>query len=154
MAVFPKIQSPCPYKGPLAEIMDGDICRLCKREVVDLTAFNDAERLAFLSGCAEEVCVSYRIPLRVAAAAALAVATLGAPAMAAAQELDLEEEAIVVGGIKDPANVEYIVTDDGSAPELPVIYEDTEWPADESEETSTTRTDLNHRLEAKQTREL
>ena len=33
MAIFPKIQSPCPYKGNLSDIMDGDLCRLCKRQV-------------------------------------------------------------------------------------------------------------------------
>ena len=36
MAVFPKVQSPCPYKGQLSEIMDGDTCRLCNRQVFDL----------------------------------------------------------------------------------------------------------------------
>ena len=58
MAFFPKIQSPCPYKGKLSAIMDGDVCRLCKREVFDLTHMTDGARREFLAGCANEVCVS------------------------------------------------------------------------------------------------
>src|ERR1700760_3664773 len=68
MALYPRIESPCPYKGNLADIMDGDVCRLCKREVFDLTAMGDAERVAFMKGCAGEVCVSYRMPMRTALA--------------------------------------------------------------------------------------
>ena len=49
VGLFPKIQSPCPYKGNLADVMDGDVCRLCKREVTDLTALGDDERVAFFS---------------------------------------------------------------------------------------------------------
>ncbi len=60
MAIFPKIQSPCPYKGKLSDIMEGDTCRLCKREVVDINGFSDAERVAFLKACDSEVCVTYK----------------------------------------------------------------------------------------------
>ncbi len=38
MAVYPKIQSPCHYKGNSSSIMDGDTCRMCKRQVFDLAA--------------------------------------------------------------------------------------------------------------------
>jgi hypothetical protein len=31
MASFPKIQNPCPYQDNLAAIMDGDMCRMCRR---------------------------------------------------------------------------------------------------------------------------
>lgn len=122
MAIFPKIQSPCPYRGDLSAIMDGDMCRMCKRQVFDISALSDAERVAFISGCAEEVCVSYRFPMR-AAAAAIALATLGAP-IAAAQDFD-ETDMIVVGGINDPANVDYIVdSDESTGPELPIVYDE------------------------------
>ena len=78
MPIFPRIQSPCPYKSNLAAVMDGDLCRTCNRNVFDLTAMDDGERLAFLAGCEEEVCVSYRIPVRAAfTAAALAAADFG-----------------------------------------------------------------------------
>jgi hypothetical protein len=85
MAVFPKVQRQCPYKDRRAAAMDGDICRICDHRVIDLTAWSDDERLAFAAGQKEEVCISYRLPLRPAlAAAALAAAAL--PNMAAAQD--------------------------------------------------------------------
>jgi hypothetical protein len=124
MAIFPKIQSPCPYKGELSAIMDGDVCRLCKRQVIDLSEFTDNAKLAFLRACEEEVCVSYKLPFRPALAAAITAAVLGAPMAALAQDMEFEDE-IIVGGISDPANVEYITDSrDDSAPELPVIYDD------------------------------
>lgn len=124
MAIFPRVQSPCPYQGNLASVMDGDMCRACKRQVFDLTAMTDGERVAFMDGCATEVCVSYKLPL-----AALAMAaTLGAPMAAAAQEaasVDMDNFVLIVGGVKDVANVEYIeVSADNALPELPAIYED------------------------------
>jgi predicted Fe-S protein YdhL (DUF1289 family) len=87
MPLFPKISSPCPYVSDLAAIMDGDQCRMCKRQVFDLTAMSDGERVAFLAGCRdEEVCVSYTIPVRPAlAAAALAAAAIALPAGSHAQ---------------------------------------------------------------------
>jgi predicted Fe-S protein YdhL (DUF1289 family) len=124
MAIFPKIQSPCPYKGNLSDIMDGDVCRLCKREVFDLTAMSDNERVAFMKSCASEVCVSYRLPVRLAAAA-IAVAAMAAPTVAAACADATEEMIVTGGGIKDPANVEYIRdTTDHAVPQIPVVYED------------------------------
>jgi hypothetical protein len=119
MPIFPKIQSPCPYKGPLADILEGDMCRLCHREVIDLDPFTDAERIAFLAGCKTQVCVSFK--LRPAIAAAITAATLGAPLSAAAEEGDVEA-ILVVGGMIEPANVELISTDD-ALPELDVILE-------------------------------
>jgi predicted Fe-S protein YdhL (DUF1289 family) len=142
MAIFPKIQSPCPYKSDLAAVMDGDFCRMCERRVVDLTAWSDGERVAFLAGCAGEVCVSYRLPVRGMLAAA-ALASAGAvptaamaqqgpeavalmPAMvAAAREHMVSEVDIIVGGIKDPANAFFVdYPGDDSVPELPIVYED------------------------------
>ena len=129
MAGFPRIDSPCPYKGRLAEIMDGDMCRMCERRVFDLTNWSDGERAAFLAGCADQVCVSYRLPLRPAiAAAALAAAAMVAPGAAAAQDSGGDMEMVVtVGGIKDPRNarlVEAAVSADAAIPELPIVYED------------------------------
>lgn len=136
MPLFPKVTSPCPYKSQLAAVMDGDFCRMCERQVFDLNAFSGDERRAFLAGCAEEeVCVSYRLPLRAAiAAAALTAAT---PAFAqdppvtmpdAQVEMAADEEmmemAIIVGGIR-PASAELVdVPEDESVPELPVACED------------------------------
>jgi predicted Fe-S protein YdhL (DUF1289 family) len=130
MSLFPKIQRPCPYKSQLAAIMDGDVCRMCHRQVFELTHMSDDERVSFLQGCSEEVCVSYSVALRPAVAAAVAAAAMGLPTAAAAQDaaevnLDVEEMVIFVGGIKDPADVEMVeVPSDNDVPELPVTYED------------------------------
>jgi len=131
MAIFPKIQSPCPYKDNLAAIMDGDMCRLCKRQVTDLTAMSDDQRMAFMAGCTEEVCVSYRLPIRVAAAVAVAAAAAAVPMAAAAQQAVSAPqeitEVVVTGGIKDLSKVKYVkVADDApqAGAELPVVYEE------------------------------
>jgi hypothetical protein len=85
VAVFPKVERQCPYKDRRAAAMDGDICRICDHQVIDLTGWSDEERIAFAAGQKEAVCISYRVPLRPAlAAAALAAAAL--PNMAAAQD--------------------------------------------------------------------
>ncbi len=135
MAMFPKIESPCPYKGPLSDIMDGDVCRLCKREVFDLTAMNDGERVQFLASCEGEVCVTYAFKLRPAVAAAALAATAfslplaaqdaPAPATEAAEVGHDDEWEIMVGGIKDAKNVEMIEdASDAKLADLPVEYED------------------------------
>ncbi|HYE46676.1 MAG TPA: hypothetical protein VEA44_12990 [Caulobacter sp.] len=127
MAIFPKIQSPCPLKANLARYMDGDTCRMCKRQVHDLSAMSDGQRLAFMQGCAEEVCVSYRLPAKLAAAAAMASLALATPLAAAAQDVEPDEvemQDLIVGGIKDLKKVEYIEDQaDAAIPELPIVYE-------------------------------
>ena len=125
MAIFPKIQSPCPYKSQLASVMDGDVCRMCKRQVYDLSDWSDEQRVVFLKGCQTEVCVSYRFRIGPAiAAAAVAAVALGVPAAAAAQDECEEIAELWVGGIKDPANVQYVEdAADSAIPELPVVYE-------------------------------
>src|SRR6185295_18004018 len=95
MPMFPKIQSPCPYKSQLSAMMDGDFCRMCKRQVVDITEMTDAERVALIAGCADEICVSYRRPLRVAAAAAIAVVAGAAPLAAAPADASAASETTV-----------------------------------------------------------
>lgn len=137
MAKFPKIDSPCPYKADLAAILDGDFCRMCKREVFDLSGWSDGERVAFLNGCETEVCVRYTLPMRPAlAAAALAAAVVGLPAAAqdvatatvevAVPDEDLE---VIVGGIKDPKAVAMVDDPaDATLPELPVVYDDVPQP--------------------------
>ena len=141
MARFPKIDSPCPYKSQLATVLDGDFCRMCKRDVFDLSGWSDGERAAFLSGCETEVCVRYTLPVRPAiAAAALAVAAMAAPAHAqdavsAAIEATIPAEAldeVIVGGIKDPKNARLVQVEDAAdaaLPELPVVYDDPAEPA-------------------------
>jgi predicted Fe-S protein YdhL (DUF1289 family) len=125
MALFPKIQSPCPYKSNIASLMDGDMCRACKRQVVDLTDMTDSERVAFMKSCKGEVCVSYKFPVRPMLAAAVMAAAIAAPVAAAPCEAT-ETVSVEMGGIKDPANVQYVQNPGDSAiPELPVVYENT-----------------------------
>lgn len=135
MARFPKIDSPCPYKSQLAAVMDGDFCRMCKRDVFDLSGWSDDARAAFLSGCESEVCVRYTLPLRPAiAAAALAAAALVAPAhaqdvapAAMAAVPDEEYDQIIVGGIKDPKNAKLVQIEDpadAAVPELPIVFDE------------------------------
>jgi hypothetical protein len=127
MAIYPRIQNPCPYKGQLSEILDGEVCRLCERQVFDLTHMSDGERVAFMQGCTDQVCVTYRFPVRPAlAAATIAVAAIGIPSAAAAcSDPTSTEEVVFVGGIKDTANVRYVKdTGESAAPALPVVYED------------------------------
>jgi predicted Fe-S protein YdhL (DUF1289 family) len=149
MPIYPKIQSPCPYQDKLAAIMDGDMCRLCQRQVFDLTDWSDGERVSFLSSCQEQVCVSYRVPARSAIAiAALAAAALpsalaaqatSAPAPVAtvtsaelaAQTTNAEQampagEIVVLGGkMLAPGDARYVeVPADEALPALPVAYDD------------------------------
>lgn len=122
MAMYPKIQSPCPYLDRRTEMFDGDVCRMCLRQVFDLTAMADAERAAFLAGCEGEVCVSYKAPLRIALAAMAASAAVAMPMAAAA--CDDTELTIVMGGIRDPAHTEYVQdAGDAAIPVLPIVYE-------------------------------
>lgn len=121
MTIFPRIQRPCPYKSKLSDIMDGDTCRLCQRKVHDLTALSGDERVAFFDACSGDVCVSYAV-LVPAIAAAATVAAFGMPVAAAAQDLTLSEEVIMVGGVS-AANVEYVADPNAvAAPDLPVVY--------------------------------
>jgi len=116
--MFPKIQRPCPYKNDLASIMDGDVCRVCVRQVHDLNAMSDVERAAFLASCSGDICVSYS--LRPAIATAVAALAFALPA--AAQEVEYDE--IIVGGIT-AAQIEYIADPNAvETPEAPVVYED------------------------------
>jgi predicted Fe-S protein YdhL (DUF1289 family) len=138
MSLFPRIQSPCPYKGNLSDIMDGSLCRLCKREVFDLTALSVGERQALLNGCETEICVSYAVSARsVLAAAAMGVglAAMTAPAfaqqteqagpVAAVAEDTTEYMDIIVGGLRAPKDAQWVKDEPVSdAPALPVIYDD------------------------------
>jgi hypothetical protein len=112
---------------------------MCKRNVVDLTAWSDEQRVSFLASCETEVCVSYRLPLKPAlAAAAMAAAVAALPAAAqdapvapvavtdvTAEAPMVEDYDIIVGGIKDPKNAVFVEdAADAKLPTLPVVYED------------------------------
>ncbi len=90
MSRFPLVQDPCPYKGPIADILAGDQCRLCQRQVHDLTSMSEADRLALVAGCtdAEGLCVRYTVRAGAAVAAAMlgVAGFVAAPAMAQSAE--------------------------------------------------------------------
>ncbi len=129
MIKYPKIDTPCPYKNNLAAILDGDFCTMCERQVFDLSEMIEDERKTFLARCGEEVCVSYSMRPAIAATA-LAAAAMTVPTAAIAQDTGadagfMSDMIIIVGGIKDPANTEFVENpEDASIPELPVTYED------------------------------
>lgn len=145
MQFFPKVHSPCPYKGALSDIMDGDVCRLCKREVHDLTGMAEDAKRALFEGCADEICVTYRIDTRPALAALAIGAGVMAPTALAAREAApvtaspasavtsedfLAEDSqlvIIVGGAR-PAAAEWQSEEQirQAHPQrtLPVVYED------------------------------
>lgn len=149
MSVFPKINGPCPHKARLSEIMDGDTCTLCNREVTNLDSLDASARVAFLKSRESEVCVSYIFPLRPAIAAALTAAVaLGAPMAAAAQDTEVEEQVIIVGAIHDPRNAEMVADPrDEAVAEIAVVYENEEEAA--SENASTPRANLSQTVENK-----
>ncbi len=137
MSLFPRVQSPCPYKGKLGDIMDGDVCRLCHREVHDISDLSSAARQALVADCADELCVSYRVPVKSALAAMALGASMATPAFAqidevlavegepASGEYCLEDQYIIVGGLKNPGAVEWLTADlDTSLPDMPVVYDD------------------------------
>lgn len=147
MSIFPKIQSPCPYKGDLSDIMDGDTCRLCSKEVVDLTDMTARERRDYVDGAKGEICVSYKV----AAGSAIAAMAAAMPSAAAAQDM-AEEPAqqssaqsaqdqqpapdqetmiygqtnvIIVGGMRKPGKAEWVEDKPASdQTALPVEYDD------------------------------
>lgn len=137
MSLFPRIQSPCPYKGKLSDIMDGDVCRLCHREVHDISDMPVAERRALVAGCSGEICVSYKVSARSALAAMALGASMATPAHAQIDEVlavdsepadgsyCLEDQYIIVGGLKKPGEVEWLTADlDNKLPEMPVVYDE------------------------------
>lgn len=132
MSLFPKIERPCPYKANLVAVMDGGMCRMCKREVHDITAMSDAERFAFLDACEGEVCVSYSVIAKPALAVLAAGAMLSAlPAAAqetapqASEDNSLDDMQIIVGGLRKPKQAKWVKHEAApKAPTLPVVYED------------------------------
>jgi hypothetical protein len=136
MAVFPKIQSPCPYKGDLADIVEGDVCKLCQHKVHDITDMSDAERFDLVNNAKTELCVSYKVGARSVLAAMAAGAAITSMPLAAQDEgasaggeLRGSTMVIVVGGMRKPTKTEWVKDEAPSKlAELPVVYEDAPAP--------------------------
>lgn len=115
MATFPKITGPCPYRLPLSDLLDVEgTCRLCRRQVHDLSAMTERARRDFLTTCAEDTCVSYRLPAAVTALVIAATVTALPAAAQPAPAADPQSEAsdseasedVFIGSVSrvDPGN--------------------------------------------------
>lgn len=88
MALFPKIDSPCPLRWKEMPSAERNFCTLCQRKVHNLDGMTTAQRRDFLASCSGEVCVAYTVPRRrsalpAAAGLGLAAALSLSPALAA-----------------------------------------------------------------------
>lgn len=88
MALFPKIDSPCPLRWKEMPSAERNFCTLCQRKVHNLDRMTAAQRRDFLASCSGEVCVAYTVPRRrsalpSAAGLGLAAALSLSPALAA-----------------------------------------------------------------------
>jgi hypothetical protein len=138
MARYPKIDSPCPLGIDEQLRIDG-FCKRCDKHVHALDQMSQQQRDQFMRVSNGPLCVSYRMPRRIAGlgvAIAVTLVTSGAlagetllqaPAAAATQspvtaEDVLADEAmldfIIVGGVNDPQDAGWI--EDDTLPELPV----------------------------------
>jgi hypothetical protein len=107
MTLRPRIARTCPARANLTLAMEGAYCRLCRKTVHNLDAMSATQRCALFASAREEVCVSYRMPASLAAAA-LGLAALPAaaqtpptlaPGIQAERPLALDME-IIVGGAR------------------------------------------------------
>jgi hypothetical protein len=127
MARFPIIDSPCPLGQDEIAGIAGH-CRHCGETVHSLDGIDDAERSAFMSRAKGSICVSYRLPMRIGAALALALAApvfgQDSPAAAPCEKAPAveQQEIVVMGSVREPANAEW--TEDMSLPELPTAPDD------------------------------
>ena len=153
MARVPVIASPCPLRFRTGPQRGLDFCGHCQRRVHNLDAMSEAERVAFLSGCEDKVCVSYTVrrpPSLVTVGAMLAGALAsGSVAADGPEESPLEwvrsvqpadtqaadcDEVIIVGGTSH--SVQWVDENEVNAPDLPTIGEGEWLPSDAAKETS------------------
>lgn len=142
MACYPKIDQPCPLGIDERRRIDG-WCRHCSKAVHSLDGMDDAGRLAFMRNAKGPLCVTYRVATRGAVLGFGAALALAAP-LGKAQDTDAASmshagaatvapspagdtsdgklDSITVGGVSDPATVEFIDASD-ALPELPVVHE-------------------------------
>jgi hypothetical protein len=78
MTSFPQIDKPCPYVDRLDSVIDGGFCRMCRRDVHDLTEMDEGELTAFLADRGAHTCVTYKMDVKPALAAALIAASAAA----------------------------------------------------------------------------
>jgi hypothetical protein len=138
MARFPIIDDPCPLgQDELAGIAGH--CGTCGKTVHSLDGMDDGERSAFMSQAKGAICVSYRLPMRIGAALALALAApvFGQDSSPAGSSVEqtvapceiqdgrkaTSQDIVVTGGtVREPANAQWV--EDLSLPELPTAPDD------------------------------
>lgn len=133
MAEYPKIDSPCPIKWDSLPEPGNTFCQRCERNVHNLTAMTETERKAFMASCKGSVCVAYAVKPKqrehkvvwaMAMAATVSMATPGIVS-AACDPVELIEEEILVGGVKNAPQAEWEMVDDEMPPaDLPVIIDE------------------------------
>jgi len=142
MACYPKIDQPCPLGIDERRRIDG-WCSRCSKAVHSLDGMDDAGRMAFMRNAKGPLCVTYRVATRGAVLGLGAALALAAPvgkaqdtATASMSHADAATvapptpgdapdgklDSITVGGVSDPASVEFIDASD-ALPELPVVHE-------------------------------
>ena len=155
MARAPVITSPCPLRWASMPQEGRDHCGHCDRKVHNLDGMSDAQRQAFLGGCAGKVCVAYTVHRsrqrrNVALGAGLLAAMAGsAPAFASEEAIGFIPlptgdgvadagsgsepieyiEEILMGGIEDARNARWADEADleGSVAAEPEVIGVAEW---------------------------
>jgi hypothetical protein len=105
----------------LDTVIEGDYCRMCKRDVHDLTDMDAGERKAFLAACGGDACISYvefLKPTLAAAAVAATAAVILTPGSAMAQKhkakhaqvrrVTPELVPVMLGGAPVPMPMDYV----------------------------------------------
>ena len=151
MARVPVIASPCPLRFRNTPQPGLDFCGHCQRRVHNLDAMSEAERVAFLTGCEDKVCVSYTVrrrPLVTVGAMLAGALASGAVAADGPEDSTLEwvrsvqpaenqaadcDELIIVGGTSHA--VQWVDESEVSAPDLPTIGEADWLPSDAAKDT-------------------
>jgi hypothetical protein len=134
MSLLPLIQRPCPYLDRLEAVMEGDHCRMCRRDVYDLTAMDDAERTAFLAACGGDACIRYTFNAKPALAAALIAASVAVAAMPATAAPRRHHPAqvqappvtvqMVTAGLPPPVAEPPVIAEPRRLPEPPIAGQD------------------------------
>ncbi len=140
MSLLPLIQRPCPYLDRLDAVMDGDHCRMCRRDVYDLTAMNDTERTAFLAACGGDACIRYTFSAKPALAAALIAASVAVAVVPAAaaprdhpssrvphppRQVPVQTIMVATAGLPPPVMEPPVVVEPPRPPEPPVADPET-----------------------------
>ncbi len=121
MPKFPKIDRPCPLANS-DEHIKNNVCNRCQKTVHDLNQLSNSEQYSLFATAKHSLCVRYPLQLsKWVMATALASSTLLA---GAAHGQNLVEEVIIIGGVVDLENIEWIESSVDDGEELVLIDAD------------------------------